>query len=433
MSATTIIGVSGHRRWDSRGRPVVEAVVRTVGGVGTAIAPAGASVGSGEAVERRDGGERLGGYDVRGAVEAIGRDIAPVVIGLDAASQATVDESLDALDGATRFASIGANAAVAVSMAAAHAAASSHRLPLWNWLDPDARMIPVPEIQIIGGGAHASGRIDLQDLMVVPFGAASFAEALEWAAEIYLAAGARLTAEGHRAGVADEGGWWPMFANNEGALHAVVAAIEAAGLTPGDQVGIALDVAATQFHDGTLYNLAADGRVVDSDGMCELLLEWVDRFPITSIEDPLAEEDVAGMAAFVAAVGERIQVVGDDYLVTDADRIRDAARQRTVNTALIKPNQAGTLTRARAALDAAHEAGFGTIMSARSGETEDVTIAHLAVGWRTPQLKVGSITRGERTAKWNEVLRIEEAMGDRARYPGGSILRRGQRAGDDRA
>ena len=246
---------------------------------------------------------------------------------------------------------------------------------------------------------------------MVPVGASSFEEALEWVAEIYLAAGRRLARDGLRSGVADEGGWWPAFDSNAAALDALVAAIEGAGLTPASQVGIALDIAATQLFQGGRYRLARDGRTVDADGLCALLCGWIDRYPIVSVEDPVAEDDTEGMVAFTAAVGDRIQVVGDDFLVTDASRVEAAAAAGAANAVLVKPNQAGTLTRAKAALDTARRHGWATIVSARSGETEDVTVAHLAVGWSAGQLKVGSIARGERTAKWNEVLRIAERLG----------------------
>jgi enolase len=416
MNDTEIVSVTGRRRWDSRGRPTVEAEVCTASGAtGRALAPAGASTGRGEALDLRDGGPRLGGFDVGAALANINGEIAAALAGTDAADQLIADAALENLDPTESFCRLGGNATVAVSMAVAAAAAAARHLPLWAHLDPGATVVPMPQIQIFGGGAHANGRIDIQDLMVVPVGAASFGEALEWVAEIYLAAGRRLERAGRRAGVADEGGWWPAFDTNAAAIEALVAAIEDAGFTPASQVGIALDLAATQFFQDGGYRLARDRRTVDADGLCALICGWVDRYPIVSIEDPFAETDTAGMAAFTAAVGDRIQVVGDDFLVTDAGRVEAAAAARAANAVLIKPNQAGTLTRARAALDAARRHGWATIVSARSGETEDVTVAHLAVGWSAGQLKVGSIARGERTAKWNEVLRIAERLGATAR------------------
>ncbi len=417
MNDTEIISVTGHRRWDSRGRPTVEAEVRTAGGAtGRALAPAGASTGRGEALDLRDGGPRLGGFDVGAAVANVNGPIAAALAGTDAADQPVADGALEELDPGGSFSRLGANATVAVSMAVAAAAAAARHVPLWVHLDPRATVVPMPQIQIFGGGAHADRRIDIQDLMVVPVGAGSFAEALEWVAEIYLAAGRRLERDGLRSGVADEGGWWPAFDTNAAALDALLAAIEGAGLTPASQVGIALDIAATQFFQNGCYRLARDERTVDADGLCAMLCGWVDRYPIVSIEDPVAEHDTAGMAAFTAAVGDRIQVVGDDFLVTDAGRVEAAAAAGATNALLVKPNQTGTLTRARAALDTARRHGWATIVSARSGETEDVTVAHLAVGWSAGQLKVGSITRGERTAKWNEVLRIAERLGPDATF-----------------
>jgi enolase 1/2/3 len=417
VSGSEIASVHGRRVWDSRGRPTVEAQVQlTCGATGRAIAPAGASTGSGEALDRRDGGEAFGGYDVRAAVSAVNDDIASNIIGLEAIDQKEVDGRLIALDGTPNKARLGANATIAVSMAVAHAAAAAAGVPLWrHLLGPEGVALPLPEIQIFGGGAHAGRRVDIQDFMVVCPGASSFTEALDWTAEVYLAAG-RLMAEGGRlSGVADEGGYWPEFATNEEALEMLVRAIERAGFAPGQQVAIALDVAASEFGRSGLYRLGLEGRELDSEGLIVLLLGWLERYPIVSIEDPLAEDDLDGFTAFTRAVGDRIQVVADDLTVTDAGRVRKMADLATANTLLVKPNQRGTLSEAKAALDAARAAGWRTIVSARSGETEDVTIVHLAVGWGAPQLKVGSFARSERMAKWNEGLRIEEALGGAAR------------------
>jgi len=416
VSRTEIAEVRGRRVWDSRGRPTVEAEVRLAGGaVGRAIAPAGASTGSGEALDKRDGGAALGGYDVRAAVAAVNEAIAPALAGLDAADQAAVDQALIDLDGTPDKARLGGNATIAVSMAVAQAAAAAAEEPLWRYLRPEGAALPLPEIQIFGGGAHAGRRVDIQDFMVVCTGASSFAEALDWTAEVYLAAGRLMTEAGRLKGVADEGGYWPDFRTNEEALEMLLRAIERAGFAPAEQVAIALDVAASEFGRNGLYQLGLEGRELDSEGMIVLLMGWLERYPIVSIEDPLAEDDLDGFAAFTAAVGDRVQVVADDLTVTDAARVRDAATRGAANTLLVKPNQRGTLTEARAAFDAAQAAGWRTIASARSGETEDVTIVHLAVGWGAPQLKVGSFARSERMAKWNEALRIEEALGAGAR------------------
>jgi len=424
MRDTKIVSVRSRRVWDSRGRPTVEAEITLAGGAtGRAIAPAGASTGSGEALDRRDGGTAFGGFDVRGAVESVNGEIAAALAGRDVANQADIDNALIALDGTANKSRLGGNATVAVSMAAAHAAAAANAMPLWRWLSGEKPVrLPLPQIQIFGGGAHAAGRIDVQDFMIVCPRAHSFAEALDITAEVYRAAGLMLAERGLLQGIADEGGYWPVFARNEEALDLLVRAIERAGFTSGEQVAIALDVAASSFGRNGRYRLALEDRELDSDALIELIGGWIARYPIVSVEDPLAEDDTDGFHRFAAAYGDRVQVVGDDLLVTDAERVRAAAESGAVSTALIKPNQAGTLTEAKAALDAALAAGLATIVSARSGESEDVTIVHLAVGWHAGQLKVGSFARSERMAKWNETLRIEEALGAQARFAGGAVL-----------
>jgi enolase len=412
-----IVSVLGRRVWDSRGRPTVEVEVRSEdGALGRAIAPAGASTGRGEAVELRDGGERLGGLDVGRAVANVNGEIAAAVVGLPVAAQRAVDDRLAELDGTGTFARLGGNASVATSLACLHTAAAGGGLPLWQHLDPSANIVPLPEIQIFGGGAHAGRRIDIQDLMVMVPSADSFGEALEATAEIHRRAGEQMAARVGRQGVADEGGWWPAFDSNEQAIEALVDAIGAAGFTPGRDVVVSLDVAASELWRDGRYHLGLDQRVLDSDAMVQLVLGWCDRFPIASVEDPLGEDDVAGLRAFTTAVAGRVQVVGDDVFVTDGLRVEGL--EGVATAVLVKPNQAGTVTRAHDALLSARATGRGTVVSARSGESEDVTIAHLAVGWGAGQLKVGSMTRGERTAKWNEVLRIEEALGGRGRYAG---------------
>jgi enolase len=427
VSDTRIVSVHGRRVWDSRGRPTVEAELRLGGGaVGRAIAPAGASTGSGEAIELRDGGARLGGRDVQGAVAAVNRGIAAALTGQDAADQGAIDQLLIDLDGTPQKRRFGGNALVAVSMAALHAAANAAGRPLYAHLLGDAAeaVMPLPEIQIFGGGAHAGRRVDIQDFMIVAAAARSFDQALEWTAEVYRAAGEVMAERGLLQGVADEGGYWPVFESNEAALDALMRAIERAGFTPGQEIAISLDIAASEFHQNGQYRLARDGRSLDSDGMAEMLMGWLDRYPIVSIEDPLGEDDAEGLRRFTAAVGDRVQIVGDDFLVTNAERVKQAAAMGACNAVLVKPNQAGTVSEAKAALDAARAAGWGAIVSARSGETEDVTIVHLAVGWGAGQLKVGSFARSERMAKWNEALRIEEALGPRARFAGGAPLKR---------
>jgi enolase len=428
MSDTEIVYLHGRRVWDSRGRPTVEAeVVFSGGAVGRAIAPAGASTGSGEALDLRDGGPAFGGYDVRRAVANIDGEIARAVLHTDAGDQAEFDARLIALDGSEGRTRLGGNAILAVSLAVAHAAAAADGVPLYRHLageDATDLVIPLPQIQIFGGGAHAGRRVDIQDFMVICPAAKSFAEALDWTAEVYRAAGKLMSEAGKLAGVADEGGWWPSFDTNEQALEMLVRAIERAGYRPGEQVAIALDIAASEFGRAGSYRLGLEAKELDSDGMCEMLLGWLDRYPIVSIEDPLAEDDAAGFTAFTRAAGQRVQIVGDDFLVTDAARVKAAAAAGAANTVLLKPNQRGTLTETAQAWAAAREAGFAGIVSARSGETEDTTIVHLAIGWGTGQLKVGSFARSERMAKWNEALRIEEALGPTARFAGASVLGR---------
>ena len=424
MSDTTIGDVRGRRVWDSRGRPTVETDILLDGGArGRAIAPAGASTGSGEALDRRDGGDAFGGYDVQGAVAAVNESIADALIGLDAEDQEAVDRTLIELDGTPNKGRLGGNAIIATSMAVAHAAAAASGRPLWQYLGGiSAHGLPLPEIQIFGGGAHAASRVDIQDFMVMAVGADDFAQALDWTAEVYRAAGQLMADAGLLQGVADEGGFWPAFENNEQALDMLVRAIERAGFRPGEQVAVSLDVAASEFGKDGQYRLGLEKRQLDSGGLADMLLGWLDRYPIVSIEDPLAEDDEAGLIAFTKAAGGRVQIIGDDYLVTNASRVWRAAEVGACNAVLVKPNQAGTLSETRAAFDASRDAGFGAVISARSGETEDVTIVHLAVGWGAYQLKVGSFARSERMAKWNEGLRIAEALGDRAGLPPRSVF-----------
>ncbi len=409
MSDTTITKVLGRRVWDSRGRPTVEAEVHLASGaIGRAIAPAGASTGSGEAVDLRDGGSKLGGFDVRTAVDNVNIQIADALAGMDAADQLLIDQSLIALDGTPNKRVLGGNASIAASMAVLQASATAQGVPLWRYLaGENAISIPLPEIQIFGGGAHAGRRVDIQDFMVAAPGAENVDEALEWTAEIYLAAGKLMAERGLLYGVADEGGYWPAFSTNEEALEMLLRAIEKAGLIPNEQVVIALDIAASEFGKNGHYKIGLEKKELDSDGMSEMLGRWLEKYPIASIEDPLAEDDEAGLKKFTSAFGAKVQIVGDDYLVTSADRVKHAAAIGACNAVLIKPNQAGTITETYNAWRAAQDEGFGAIVSARSGETEDVTICHLAVGWGVKQIKVGSFSRSERMAKWNELLRIQ--------------------------
>ncbi len=424
MSSTDIAAVIGRRVWDSRGRPTVEAEVRLASGAaGRAIAPAGASRGSNEAIDLRDGGEAFGGLGVDGAVANVNGEIAEALTGIDAVDQQAVDDALIALDGTTNKARLGGNAVVATSLAVLHAAAAEAGQPLWRYLAGETTpALPLPQVQIFGGGAHAGRRIDIQDFLVMPVGAENVDQGFVWIAEVYRAAGELMAEAGGLAGVADEGGWWPNFASNEDALEMLVRAIEKAGYAPGRDMAIALDVAASEFGQSGRYRLALEDREIDSDGLIGMLVGWTERYPIVSIEDAVAEDDAEGMKKFTQAVGDRIQVIGDDFLVTNAERVHAAAGDGTCNAVLLKPNQAGTVSETRAALDAARSHGWGTVVSARSGETEDVSVAHLAVGWNAGQLKVGSFARSERMAKWNDVLRIAEALGPDAKFAGGGVL-----------
>jgi enolase 1/2/3 len=408
-----ILEVLARQVWDSRGRPTVEAEVAVKGARGRAIAPAGASTGSGEAKS----------IDAKRAVHFVNSEIRNVFLG-KTLEQESLDQLLISLDGTPDKSRLGGNAIVAVSLACAHAAAAAAKQPLWRHLagrKPVA--MPVPQIQVFGGGAHAHGSMDLQDFMIICTGAGSFAESLQWTSEVYKAAGARLAKRGALYGVADEGGYWPAFKTNEEAIAELTGAINEAGFEPGADVAIALDVAATQLWRGGRYHLALEKRTLSAEQLHAMLLGWIERYPIVSIEDPFAEHDADAMASFTRTAGNRIQIVGDDFFVTNAEKVETAAG--ACNAVLLKPNQVGTLTETLACWRAAQDAGYRAIVSARSGETEDVSIVHLAVGWGVPQLKVGSFARSERMAKWNEGLRIEEALGkDKLPYPARKLFKR---------
>lgn len=415
-----ITAIHARSIWDSRGRPTVEAEVTLAGGAtGRASAPAGASRGTHEAVDLRDGGERFGGMGVECAVAAVTGPVARVLLGKDASDQDAIDRLIIEADGTPNKARLGGNATVAASLAVLHAAAAAEGLPVWRWLAQDASVrLPLPEIQIFGGGAHAGRRTDVQDFMIMAPRAGSVRRALEITGDVYRAAGAVMEERGLLAGTADEGGWWPNFASNEEVLVALVEAIERSGHRPGEDVYITLDIAASELAEGDGYRLPLDRTTLDSSGMVERAERWTRTYPILSIEDPVGQDDLAGMAEATRLLGSHVQVIGDDFLVTNAERVRRAAGSGACNAVLVKVNQAGTVSEAKAALDAGRELGWGTIVSARSGETEDVSICHLAVGWNAGQIKVGSFARSERMAKWNELLRIEEQLGDDAQFAG---------------
>ncbi|MBM1311039.1 phosphopyruvate hydratase [Sulfitobacter mediterraneus] len=410
-----IASIHGMRVWDSRGNPTIEVEVTLAdGSTGRAIAPAGASRGTREAVDLRDGGTALRGMGVQKALDGIARHVAPALRGLDGLDQAAVDAALIDADASALKENLGGNAMVATSLAVLHAAADHAGKPLWRHVADSydrAPKLPLPEIQIFGGGAHAGGRVDIQDFMIMVPGAASFDEVMEITNEVYFAAGDIMAQRGKLAGVADEGGWWPQFDSNEEALETLVAAIEKAGEKPGGRVVISLDIAASEFGTDGKYRLSLEDRDLDSSGMIDMLGRWIDSYPIASIEDPLGEDDPKGMAEFTRRFGGRVQIIGDDYLVTNADLVREAATQGACNAALIKVNQAGTVSESIACFDAAVKQGWGAIVSARSGETEDVSISHLSTGLGCGQLKVGSFTRSERMVKWNECLRIQRDLG----------------------
>jgi len=426
MTPFAIKSIFARRVWDSRGRPTVEAeVILNDGSQGRAIAPAGASKGTREALELRDGGDRFGGLDVMQAIEHVNGEISTALVGTQADNQSALDQTLIDLDGSSNKSRLGANATLAVSMAAAHAMATASGMPLYRYLgNGKIGRLPMPQIQIFGGGAHAGRRVDVQDFMVVCPGATNFAQALEWTAEVYRHAGLLMSQRGSLFGVADEGGWWPDFSSNEQALEMLVLAIERAGFVPGEQVAIALDIAASEFGRQGQYRLGLDSQELDSDGMIEMLLRWVEKYPIVSIEDPLAEDDALGFSRFTKAIGHRLQIVGDDFLVSNSNLIREAANIGAANTVLLKPNQRGTLSETLQAWKVAQELGFSAIVSARSGETEDTTIVDLAIGWNVGQLKVGSFARSERMIKWNHALRIEEQLGAQAHFAGSSVFRK---------
>lgn len=415
MDLCDITKVHARRVWDSRGNPTVEVDVHTSSGrFGRAIAPAGASRGAREAIDMRDGGEALAGMDVRNAVSNVIDRIGPAICGMDAADQLAVDAAIIDLDSSAMKSDLGGNATVATSLAVMHAAAAAKEVPLWQHcaeLCGTTPSIPLPEIQIFGGGAHAGRRVDIQDFMVMVPGASSFDEVMEVTSEIYRAAGALMTKKGRLAGVADEGGWWPVFDHNEEALETLLKAIEDAGEKPGDRVVVSLDIAASEFGKNGRYRLALENRELGRDDMIRQLGRWIDDYSIYSIEDPLAEDDPEGMRAFTQEYGSKVQIIGDDYLVTNQAILSEAIEAQACNAVLIKVNQIGTVAEAINCMKTAKVAGYGTIVSARSGETEDTSISHMAVGFDSGQLKVGSFARSERMAKWNECLRIGDEIG----------------------
>lgn len=424
---TLIDRVRGRQILDSRGNPTVEVEVTLVDGtVGRAAVPSGASTGRFEAVELRDGGDRWMGRGVEKAVANVNGPIAEALEGQwDAADQAGVDRRLLELDGTPDKSRLGANAILGVSMACAHAAAQYFGLPLYRYLGGvQACTLPVPLMNILNGGAHADNPLDVQEFMIVPHGADSFSEALRMGTEVFHRLKKLLGEKGWSTGVGDEGGFAPNIGTTEEALDVIVAAIEAAGYRPGADVALALDVAATELYDGGRYRFAGEGLERGREEMLAFYTDLVDRYPIVSIEDPFAEEDWDGWAELTARIGGRVQLVGDDLFVTNVERLGQGIERGAGNALLVKVNQIGTLTETFAAIQLAHRHGMRTILSHRSGETEDVTIADLAVAAQSGQIKTGAPSRGERTAKYNQLLRIEEMLGDAAEYAGKWAFRR---------
>jgi enolase len=404
---------------DSRGNPTIEVEVALIdGSFARAAVPSGASTGEHEAVELRDGGTRYGGQGVQKAVEAVLDEIAPAVIGLSADDQRLVDQALLDLDGTPDKSRLGANAILGVSLAVAKAAADSAALPLFRYLGgPNAHILPVPMMNILNGGAHADTGVDVQEFMVAPIGAPSFKEAVRWGAEVYHALKAVLKKQGLSTGLGDEGGFAPDVAGTHAALDLICSAIESAGFKPGRDVALALDVAATEFFTaGTGYSFEQQIRTAEQ--MNEFYTALLDAYPLVSIEDPLDENDWDGWANLTTAIGERVQIVGDDLFVTNPERLEEGIERGAANALLVKVNQIGTLTETLDAVALAHNSGYRTMMSHRSGETEDTTIADLVVAVGSGQIKTGAPARGERVAKYNQLLRIEEALGDAGRYAG---------------
>jgi enolase len=404
---------------DSRGNPTVEVEVALIDGTfARAAVPSGASTGVHEAVELRDGGTRYGGKGVQKAVEAVLDEIAPAIIGMSADEQRLVDQALVDLDGTPGKSRLGANAILGVSLAVAKAAADSAGLPLFRYLGgPNAHILPVPMFNILNGGAHADTGVDVQEFMVAPIGAPNFREALRWGAEVYHALKAVLKKQGLSTGLGDEGGFAPDVAGTKAALDLICSAIESAGFKPGVDVALALDVAATEFFTaGTGYSF--EKQTLDSGQLGEFYTELIGAYPLVSIEDPLDEDDWDGWANLTAAIGDRVQIVGDDLFVTNPERLEEGIERGAANALLVKVNQIGTLTETLDAVALAHNSGYRTMMSHRSGETEDTTIADLVVAIGSGQIKTGAPARSERVAKYNQLLRIEEALGDAARYAG---------------
>ena len=421
---SSIVNVLGREVIDSRGNPTIEAEVQLeTGAKGRAQVPSGASTGQFEAVELRDGGKRFQGKGVLTAVNNINTEIADALLGLDALDQRALDWTMIDLDGTANKNRLGANALLGVSLAAAHAAAAETGSPVYRYVGgANAHVLPVPMMNVINGGEHADNNVDLQEFMVMPVGAASFSEALRWGVETYHALKRVLADRGLSTAIGDEGGFAPNLASNEEALTLLVEAIERAGFRPGDDIALTIDAASSEFHRDGRYELSGEGRSLDSSDFAEYLAELCDRYPIVSIEDGMDEEDWDGWAALTSTLGKKIQLVGDDLFVTNSARLEDGVSRGIANSILIKVNQIGTLTETLETVELAATSGYTSVMSHRSGETEDTTIADLAVATNCGQIKTGAPARSDRVAKYNQLLRIEEDLGEAAAYRGRAAL-----------
>jgi enolase len=422
---TLIKRIKARQVFDSRANPTVEVDVELECGViGRGTVPSGASTGIFEALEMRDGDpDSFQGKSVYKAVSNVNNVIAPRVIGMDATQQSLLDRAMIELDGTDNKSKLGANAILGVSMATAWAAANANGVPLYRYLGgANAKTLPVPMVQIIGGGMHAGKSIDIQDFLVIPVGARTYAKAIEMVANVYYGTKAVFSAKGKPVSIADEGGFWPTFNTNVEGLDLLVEGIEKAGYVPGTDVAIGLDIAASHFYKNGKYRFAVENRERSSEEFAELMAEWVNKYPIVSLEDGMAEDDWAGWKMLSDKLRTKVQLIGDDVFTTKAERIQRGIDQQIANAVLIKMNQIGTITETLDAIELTKNAGYLPVISARSGETEDTTIVHLAIATNAGQLKVGSIARTERTVKWNELLRIEESLGEEAIYPGAKIF-----------
>jgi len=423
---TAIVDIIGREILDSRGNPTVEVdVTLEDGSFGRAAVPSGASTGAHEAVELRDGDKkRYGGKGVLRALEAVNGEIFDMLSGLDAEDQARIDQTMITLDGTPNKSRLGANAILGASLAVAKAAAAQAGLPLYRYVGgAGARTLPMPQMNIVNGGAHADNAIDFQEFMILPVGAKTFAEGLRMGAEVFHALKAQLKQAGHNTNVGDEGGFAPNLKGADQVLAFVMKAIEAAGYRPGEQVALGLDAASSEFFKNGKYAMEGEGKTLDAGGMVKFYQDLVARYPIVTIEDGMAEDDWDGWAALTAAIGGKVQLVGDDIFVTNSTRLRQGIERGIANAILVKVNQIGTLTETLEAVETAHKAGYRAVMSHRSGETEDATIADLAVATNCGQIKTGSLSRSDRLAKYNQLLRIEEELGSAAKYAGRAAIR----------